>query len=103
LQRSESALLASDLGHLATHACRSPKLHQIEVLGHLSDRAVTLPATLHDLGVEVRRERSVGTRLSSSPQSPFWTSFPGLRPTWWGSVKPCQPRMGLRLRRRKPL
>src|SRR5579875_1833785 len=36
-------------------------------------------------GVNDRRARA-----SSLPSSPFWTSFLGLSPTWWMSVKPGQ-------------
>nr|WP_229868938.1 hypothetical protein [Streptomyces chryseus] len=38
-------------------------LGQIEVLGYLTDRAVTTPAQLDDLGLELRRERTTRARL----------------------------------------
>jgi hypothetical protein len=55
------SLTVADLGLPDPVTHRS--LGQIEVLGDLTDRAVTASAQLDDLGLELRRERAAMTRI----------------------------------------
>jgi hypothetical protein len=61
-------LAGVDLGLLDPVAHRG--LGQIEVLGDLTDCAVTASAQLSDLGLELRRERAAKARLLLPPCSP---------------------------------
>ena len=75
LGRQAVAVTGVDLSLL--HPRPHRRLCQVEVPRDLADRAITVLAQLDDLGLELRGERPTGTRASSSPSSPFWTSFPG--------------------------
>jgi hypothetical protein len=56
-------IVGHDLGLGLPHSVAHRGLGQIEVLGDLTDRAVTTTAQLDDLGLGLRRERAARTRL----------------------------------------
>ncbi|GAA3833623.1 hypothetical protein GCM10022206_84850 [Streptomyces chiangmaiensis] len=66
-----------DLGLLHPVAHRG--LGQVEVLGDLTDRAVTAPAQLDDLALVLRRERTARPRLFF-PMLSMMDILPGQNP-----------------------
>src|ERR1022692_2962453 len=50
------------IGLCLSHPGPHRRLGQVKVLGHLPDRPVTSPAPLHDLRLELRRERPAAAR-----------------------------------------